>query len=179
MGFAARRENLPPEQARALGQTNRGALRKPGPGEGNNGIGQVFEQRIFGDDDFVNLKCGRSAGSRPVDSRASGGGELNVCVPAQVHTKGERVAAQHASRYVMQMRERRAVFPIERPDHPQRRLLLAADKKRATRCGIAFEVEAERTAEPAGLTAGRLAFAGMDFCCDSGSHAFPLRPEFS
>lgn len=88
-GFPARGKNFPPEKASAGSEMDFGSLLEAHAGEGNNRVGNVFEERVFADRDFRGLHGRRGFAARAIDARGAGGGQLHGGAGADVDRKGQ------------------------------------------------------------------------------------------
>jgi hypothetical protein len=111
---------------------NRGALRKTGTGEWNQGIGNIFEESALADGDFVRLDGGGYFRARAVNARGAGGRDLDASFRAEPREERKMVPAEQATGNIVEMNERRAIVVRESSYHAQRRFLMACHEMRSS-----------------------------------------------
>src|ERR1700690_1447997 len=101
--FPAGRENFPREKAGAWSEMNFCALLVANAGKGNDRVGEIFEECVFGQGDFGGLDCGGGFAARAIDARGAGGGELRGGTGANVDGEAEAVTTEKTAGNVVEM----------------------------------------------------------------------------
>jgi hypothetical protein len=140
-GFPAWGEDFPPEESCAGGEMNFRALLEANACVGNDGVGEVFEEGVFGERDFVGLHGRSGIAARAIDARGAGGGELDGGGGADVDGELEDVAAEEAAGNVVEMNESGAIFEREGADNFERRSLGAGGEDGGTGGWVELEIE--------------------------------------
>src|SRR5690348_3133930 len=100
---AAGRQHFPPEQSRAVVESNPASLEIARSRERYHGIGKEFEKTLPADVDMSDRLSRFRSGAAAIHASGAGGGDLGPRSVSDVHLQTQRIASEDAARDVIEM----------------------------------------------------------------------------